>query len=287
MATHRIGISGWRYGPWRGVFYPKGLVQREELAFASQAFSTIEINGSFYSLQRPGSYQSWYDDTPRGFIFAVKGPRFITHTLRLRDIEKPLANFFASGVLALREKLGPILWQFPPNFRFDPATFGGFLALLPKTLRDAAAMGKRHDHHLKRHAWLEVSRNHRLRHAVEIRHESFVDPAFIALLRKHGVGFVIADTANRYPRFFDVTAPFVYVRLHGDKKLYSSGYTDAALREWARCIRAWKRGSQPARVPRIASSAPRKAASRDVYVYFDNDMKVKAPRDAKKLTGMI
>ena len=287
MATTRIGISGWRYAPWRGVFYPKDLVQRDELAFASREFPTIELNGSFYSLQRPESYRQWYEATPRGFVFAVKGPRFITHTLRLRDVEKPLANFFASGVLALREKLGPILWQFPPSFRFDPDVLAPFLAMLPRTTEAAAVLGRKHDGHLKREAFLEVKRNHRLRHAVEIRHESFVDPAFIALLRKHGIGFVVADAAGRFPRYFDVTAPFVYVRLHGDKKLYASGYSDKALADWARRIRAWRRGAQPAGDPRIATSPPRKRASRDVYVYFDNDTKVKAPFDARSLAERI
>ncbi|MGE7139377.1 DUF72 domain-containing protein [Luteibacter sp. NPDC031894] len=287
MAKARIGISGWRYAPWRGVFYPKDLVQRDELAFASRQFPTIELNGSFYSLQRPESYRSWYEDTPRGFVFAVKGPRFITHNKRLRDIEKPMANFFASGVLALREKLGPILWQFPPNFRFDPEVFEAFLALLPRTTLAAAAMGQGHDAHLKRAAYLEVGRSHRLRHAVEIRHESFVDPAFVSLLRKYGVAFVVADTAGKFPRYFDVTAPFVYVRLHGDKQLYASGYSDQVLDDWARRIRAWCRGAQPAKDPRIARSAPPKRASRDVYVYFDNDMKVKAPRDAHALTEKL
>jgi len=287
MATTRIGISGWRYAPWRGVFYPEDLVQRDELAFASREFPTIELNGSFYSLQRPESYRQWYEATPRGFVFAVKGPRFITHTLRLRDVEKPLANFFASGVLALREKLGPILWQFPPSFRFDPDVLAPFLAMLPRTTEAAAVLGRKHDGHLKREAFLEVKRNHRLRHAVEIRHESFVDPAFIALLRKHGIGFVVADAAGRFPRYFDVTAPFVYVRLHGDKKLYASGYSDKALADWARRIRAWQRGAQPAGDPRIATSPPRKRASRDVYVYFDNDTKVKAPFDARSLAERI
>jgi len=287
MAKHRIGISGWRYAPWRGAFYPKGLVQRDELPFAARAFPTIEINGSFYALQRPESYLGWYAATPRGFVFSVKGPRFITHTLRLRNVEKPLANFFASGVLALREKLGPILWQFPPNFRFDAEVFEAFLALLPRNVKQAVELGRRHDAHLKRPAWLKAGRNHRLRHAVEIRHDSFGDPAFIALLRRYGVAFVVADTAGRFPRYFDVTAPFVYVRLHGDKKLYSSGYTEAALEEWARCLRAWERGSQPSGVARISDKPPRKPASRDVYVYFDNDTKVKAPRDAKALAALL
>jgi uncharacterized protein YecE (DUF72 family) len=287
MAITRIGISGWRYAPWRGVFYPRDLVQRDELAFASREFPTIEVNGSFYSLQRPESYQTWYDATPKGFVFAVKGPRFITHTLRLRNIERPLANFFASGVLALREKLGPILWQFPPNFRFDPESFGAFLRLLPKSMTSAAALGGKHDEHLKRDAWLSVQRSYRIRHAVEIRHESFVTPDFIALLRKHGVGFVVADTAGKFPRYFDVTAPFVYVRLHGDTQLYASGYGDKALEDWARRIRAWQRGAQPAGDPRIHRAAPARRASRDVYVYFDNDAKVKAPGDAHSLQALL
>ncbi|SEP02293.1 Uncharacterized conserved protein YecE, DUF72 family [Luteibacter sp. UNC138MFCol5.1] len=287
MAKTRIGISGWRYTPWRGVFYPTDLAQRRELEFASRQFPTIELNGSFYSLQRPENYQAWYDETPKGFVFAVKGPRFITHMLRLKNIDAPLANFFASGVLALREKLGPMLWQFPPNFRFDPSTFEAFLAMLPSSMEAAARLGRGHDAHLKREPWLQVETNHRMRHAVEIRHESFVDPAFIALLRKYGVGFVVADTAGKFPRYFDVTAPFVYVRLHGDKKLYASGYGDAALADWARRIRAWRRGAQPSGDPRISRVAPAKRASRDVYVYFDNDMKVKAPRDARSLIALV
>lgn len=287
MAKTRIGISGWRYTPWRGVFYPKDLAQRRELDFASRQFPTIELNGSFYSLQRPESYQAWYDETPKGFVFAVKGPRFITHMLRLKNIDAPLANFFASGVLALREKLGPMLWQFPPNFRFDPSTFEAFLAMLPSSMEAAARLGQGHDAHLKREPWLHVETNHRMRHAVEIRHESFVDPAFIALLRKYGVGFVVADTAGKFPRYFDVTAPFVYVRLHGDKKLYASGYGDAVLADWARRIRAWRRGAQSSGDPRISRVAPAKRGSRDVYVYFDNDMKVKAPRDARSLIALV
>lgn len=287
MATVRIGISGWRYAPWRGVFYPKDLAQRDELAFASRRLRTIEINGSFYSLQSPDSYRRWYDDTPRGFVFAVKGPRFITHVKRLRDVDAPLANFFASGVLALGEKLGPILWQFPPNFRFDAELMDAFFSQLPRTTEDAATLGRRHDARLKKRAWLQVDRSRRLRHAVEIRHESFVDPAFIDLLRKHGVALVVADTAGKFPRYFDVTAGFVYVRLHGDIELYASGYGEKALKAWARRVRAWARGAQPAGDPRISRKAPPKRASRDVYVYFDNDAKVKAPGDAEALEKLL
>ena len=183
MGKSRIGISGWRYAPWRGKFYPESLVQRDELHYASRQVATIEINGSLYSLQRPESYTQWHDQTPRGFVFAVKGPRFITHVLRLRDIERPLANFFASGVLNLGAKLGPMLWQFPPNFRYDRKQFGDFLALLPRNTHQAAQLATRHDSHLKHPAGSFPEASHRLRHAVEIRHESFVDPDFIALLR--------------------------------------------------------------------------------------------------------
>jgi uncharacterized protein YecE (DUF72 family) len=283
MAKLRIGISGWRYPPWRGKFYPKDLPQREELHYASRQFQTIELNGSFYSLQRPESYSNWYRDTPRGFVFSVKAPRFITHVRRLRDIEGPLANFFASGVLGLREKLGPILWQFPPNFRFDADLFDAFLSSLPRDSRQAAHMAKHHDSHVRHVSDTPVDRNRRLRHAVEIRHDSFVAPAFIRLLRRHGVGLVVADAASKWPRLQDVTAGFVYLRLHGDKELYSSGYTDNALDDWARRIRAWMRGTQPRGGDRASSEKPRRRQSRDVYCYFDNDAKVKAPFDAEKL----
>ncbi|MBA2744404.1 MAG: DUF72 domain-containing protein, partial [Chthoniobacterales bacterium] len=145
----RIGISGWTYPPWRGVFYPKGLAQHRELEFASRAHNSIEINGSFYSLQRPSSYQRWYEQTPQGFVFSVKGPRFITHMKKLRDVQTPLANFFASGVLALREKLGPVLWQFPPNFGWNEQRFRDFFELLPKTTTEAAQLARLHDAKLK------------------------------------------------------------------------------------------------------------------------------------------
>lgn len=287
MAQTRIGISGWRYAPWRKVFYPADLPQRRELEYAASTFRTIEINGSFYSLQRPESWRAWYDATPANFVFAVKGPRFITHMLRLRNIEHPLANFFASGVLALGEKMGPLLWQFPPSFPFDPDTFEPFLAMLPKSLSAAAQFGGQHDAHLKWAPVLDVATDHRMRHAVEIRHPSFVDPAFITLLRKYNVSLVVADTAGKFPRYFDVTAGFVYVRLHGDKQLYASGYDDETLQAWANRIHAWTQGGDIRDDPHISDTAPPKRSSRDVYVYFDNDMKVKAPRDALTLASML
>ena len=197
MATLRIGISGWRYAPWRGVFYPKDLPQRAELEYASRQVGSIELNGSFYSLQRPASYARWSADTPRGFVFAVKGPRFITHVKRLRDIDGPLANFLASGIFELGPKLGPILWQTPPNLHFDEALFDAFLARLPRDTAQAAELARRHDGHIKGPVSVTPDRKRRLRHALEIRHPSFMCEDFIALLRRHKVALVVADTAGR------------------------------------------------------------------------------------------
>jgi uncharacterized protein YecE (DUF72 family) len=283
MAGIRIGISGWRYGPWRGKFYPRGLPQRRELEFASRALPTIEINGSFYSLQRPECYEQWYRETPPGFVFAVKGSRFITHMKRLRDIERPLANFFASGLFNLREKLGPILWQFPPNFRYDPGRLEHFFQLLPRDTAGALALARRRDARVRGRARLAIDANRPMRHAMEIRHESFLDPSFVAQLRRHGIALVVADTARIWPYCEDVTADFVYMRLHGDRKIYHSGYTDAALERWAARIRAWGRGRQPADARCIWNAPPRRRRERDVYCYFDNDAKVKAPVDARSL----
>jgi uncharacterized protein YecE (DUF72 family) len=283
----RIGISGWRYQPWRGVFYPPGLAQRDELAFAARMLPTIEINGSFYSLQRPESYAEWHDQTPPDFVFALKGSRYITHMLKLRNVRVPLANFFASGVLRLHGKLGPILWQFPPQLAFDAERFAAFFALLPRDTDSALALAREHDERLQERAWLEIDRARPLRHAVEIRHPSFVDPAFVALLRRHGIALVVADTAGRWPLLEDLSADFVYLRLHGDKELYASGYSDAALDDWAERIATWRRGGQ-IEDARLASPLPAaRRASRDVYCYFDNDVKVHAPYDAAHLAARL
>jgi len=286
MAKLRIGISGWRYAPWRGRFYPPDLPQRLELHYASRQLDTIEINGSFYALQRPDSWRSWYRDTPPGFVFAVKAPRFITHVRRLREVETPLANFLASGVLELGEKLGPMLWQFPPTLPYDHDLFDAFLSSLPRDSASALIMARRHDRHLGLVGDLAPKRNHRLRHAVEIRHASFADPAFLRLLRKHRAALVVSDAPTAWPKLQDVTAGFVYMRLHGDKVLYSSGYSQAALDDWARRIRCWLRGRQPRdRLHRVSNEKPQARKSRDVYCYFDNDAKVQAPFDARKLRG--
>ena len=267
MGEIRIGISGWRYPPWRGVFYPKGLPQRDELHFAARKLNTLELNGSFYSLQRPQSYRSWYEQTPDGFVFAVKGGRFITHMMRLRNADDLLANFLASGVLALQDKLGPVLWQLPPTLAFDPDLIEAFIAGLPSTMAEAAYLARRHDDRLAGRAWTGVDADRPMRHAIEIRHPSFETPQFTDLLRAHGVAVVLADAGGRWPTIREATADFSYLRLHGAEELYASGYDEPALQDWAATIRS--------------------LAPRDVYVYFDNDAKVRAPFDAMALAAKL
>jgi uncharacterized protein YecE (DUF72 family) len=283
----RIGISGWTYGGWRGRFYPAGLRHSGELFYASRQVDTIEINGTHYSLQHPDSFARWHDETPEGFVFAVKGSRFITHLKQLRDIETPLANFFASGVLRLEEKLGPFLWQLSPRFRFDNGRLEQFLSLLPRDSEAAAALSERHDHRLKGRAWTRTERKRRLRHAIEIRNASFLDPAFITLLRRHRVALVFADSVD-WPYAEDLTADFVYLRLHGSEELYASGYSEEALDHWASRIKLWARGLLPndARLIAPEQKAPPRTA-RDVFVYFDNDAKVRAPVDARSLKAKL
>ena len=267
--TIRIGISGWRYEPWRGAFYPADLKQDDELAYASRKLATIEINGSFYSLQRPEYYARWRDQTPPGFAFSVKGGRYITHMKRLRDARQGLSNFFASGMLALGEKLGPFLWQLPPSLRFDPDVLRQFLAMLPKTAREIESLARGHDARLDGRALVDAEgRIGRVRHALEVRHPSFVDPRYIDLLREYGVASCVADSAGKYPLIDEPTADFSYVRLHGAERLYVSGYDNRALRAWARRARAYAEGG-------------------DVHVYFDNDVKVRAPFDAQNLERIL
>jgi uncharacterized protein YecE (DUF72 family) len=287
MKRFRIGISGWTYPPWRGVFFPRDWPQKRELEFASRQVNSIEINGSFYSLQRPASYRAWYEATPEGFLFSIKGGRFITHLKRLKDVETPLANFFASGVLALREKLGPILWQLPPSFRFEPERLSAFFQLLPRDTAAASRLARRHDDKVTGRAALKTDEKRPLRHALEVRHPSFVNAEFVKLLRAHDIALVVADTAGKWPFLEDVTSDFVYVRLHGDEELYVSGYTERALHEWARKIRAWGRGTTPTHTQRVGSPLPARKGGRDVFVYFDNDVKVRAPFDAMSLAHRL
>jgi uncharacterized protein YecE (DUF72 family) len=269
VSRYFIGISGWNYAGWRGDFYPPGLPHRRELEYASHRLPSIEINGSFYSLQRPSSYRTWYEQTPTGFVFSVKGPRFVTHMKKLSDVQTPLANFFASGVLLLREKLGPLLWQLPPMLGFDANRLASFFALLPRTTQQAAELSQQHDERMDGRAWTATDAIRPLRHALEVRHSSFETPAFIDVLTEYDVALVTADTAGRWPFLQDQTSDFAYARLHGDEELYVSGYSDEALDIWADRARAWGAGD------------------RDVYVYFDNDVKVRAPYDAMSLARRL
>ncbi len=286
MSAFRIGISGWRYDGWRGVFYPKGLRQADELRFAARHFNSIEINGSFYSLQRPSLYATWREQSPPGFVFAVKGSRYITHMKKLRNITLPLANFFASGLLCLEEKLGPILWQFPETFRFD-GRFEEFFELLPRDTSQASKLARRHDGRLAGRAAIETQGMRPLRHAVEVRSPTFLTDDFVSLLRRHGIALVVADTAGRWPYVEDVTADFVYVRLHGDEELYKSGYSPKAIAHWAKRVRTWSEGREPKDAVRVCRTSPPRRAERDVYVYFDNDVKVRAPFDALALSRAL
>lgn len=273
----RIGVSGWKYARWRGDFYPEGLVQRRELEFIGERFPTVELNGSFYSLQRPESYQRWRADVPPDFTFAVKGSRYVTHMLRLKDVDQALANFFASGVLALGRQLGPILWQLPERQRFEPGIVESFLRTLPSTTGEAAALAARHDERLDGRAWLEIESDEPLAYALEPRSASFADPEALRLLRQHGTGLVVADTAGKWPRFDALTSDeLVYVRLHGAQMLYHSGYTPAELDEWAQLVASWADGSGAG-----------DARPRDVYVYFDNDARGHAPHDAEGLQERV
>lgn len=268
MGEVRVGISGWRYAPWRGVFYPPGLPQRRELEYAASLLDTVEINGSFYSLQRPEHYARWAAQTPDDFLFTVKGGRYVTHMLKLREPAQALANFFASGVLALGPKLGPVLWQLPPQLGFHPDRLVAFFDLLPRTTTAAAALAAGHDERLEGRALTVADADRPLRHTLEVRHASFATRAFTAMAAEHGIGVVVADTAGRWPLFLEVTSDVVHVRLHGDTELYVSGYDDAALALWAERIQGWRERA-------------------DVYVYFDNDVKVHAPVDAQRLARLL
>ena len=288
-AQIRIGISGWRYAPWRGHFYPPGLTQARELAHAAHQFPAIELNGSFYALQRPHSYANWAADTPDGFVFTVKAPRFITHILRLRDARAAVANFFASGLFALGPKLGPILWQLPPSLHFDADLLDAFLALLPPDTRAAAALAaEREPQRMRGRELLEPELPWRVRHALEVRHESFCHPDCIALLRRHGVALVVADTGGRWPELGDVTADFMYLRLHGASQLYASGYSDAQIERWAERIRAWAGGHVPADVHTLSKEQPGSGRTdRNVFCFFDNTEKIHAPTNALRLADRL
>ena len=245
----------------------------------------MEINGSFYLLQRPSSYQQWRAQTPAGFVFSVKGPRFITHMKKLAGVEAPLANFFASGVLALGDRLGPVLWQLPPTLGFDADRLAAFFALLPRTTHAAAQLATHHDQRLDGRAFTTTDADRPMRHALEVRHASFETAEFVQLLRDNDIALVCADTAGKWPLLDDVTSDFVYARLHGDQELYVSGYGDAALDRWAARVRTWQAGGTPTDGRTLGPQAP--VREREVFVYFDNDVKVHAPFDAIALAQRL
>ncbi len=282
----RIGISGWTYVPWRGTFYPDKLPHKNELKFAAGIFNSIEINGTFYTLQKPESFARWARETPDDFVFSLKGPRFLTHMLRLRGAEKPLANFFSSGLFALGHKLGPILWQLPPNFRYQPELLETFFSLLPQNTEQAALLAEKHDSRMSGRCMTEPLFHQPIRHAIEIRNDSFAVPEFIELLRRYQVALVCADTVE-WPRLMDLTSDFVYCRLHGSEVLYVSGYTGKALDGWARRVSAWARGSEPEDAKKVIDSPAQAMGGRDVFVYFDNDAKVRSPVDAQSLRKLV
>jgi uncharacterized protein YecE (DUF72 family) len=281
----RIGVSGWSYDSWDGDFYPEDLAKKDRLAFIGERFDSVEINGSFYSLLRPDTYAGYHEQTPDHFVFAVKGSQFITHSKSLKDVRTPLANFLASGLLRLEDKLGPILWQLPDTAN-DPGRIEEFLEMLPKDAEGLARLAQRHDETVSGRASMQVEANHRVRHALELRNRDLLDADVVRLLRDHGVALVFSHSGD-WPYVEELTAGFVYLRLHGAPDTYASGYGPDRLDGWADRIRSWARGEEPADPARITDRKPPERKSRDVYVYFDNDQNGYAPRDATRLMERV
>jgi len=259
----RAGIGGWTFEPWRGVFYPKGLDQSRELAFASAHLPTIEINGTFYRTQTPKTFAKWARETPDGFVFSLKGLRYVTNRRVLAEAGDSIKRFLDSGPLELGSRLGPFLWQFPPTKKFDEADFGAFLDLLPREIGGQA-----------------------LRHAVEVRHDSFCTPAFITLLRRFGVAVVLAEH-DSYPALADVTSDFVYARLQKGKDTVKTGYAPKALDQWSERVQSWAAGGEPKDLARVDTKTSAKKMPRDVFVYFIHEGKVRAPAAAMALMERV
>ena len=255
----RIGIGGWTFEPWRGEFYPRGLPHAKELAYASERLTSIEVNGTFYRTQTPATYRKWASEVPDGFVFALKAIQYATNRRVLKEAGDSIKRFLDSGVTELGEHLGPLLWQFAPTKKLDEADFGGFLELLPETFS-----------------------GHAIRHVVEVRHDSFKTPQFVALLRKFKTPIVFTDHA-KYPSIADVTGDFVYARLQQGKDTVATAYPPRAIAEWSHRLRDWANGGEPGDLPRIAVSAQRKDKPRDVFAYVIHEGKLRAPAGAMAL----
>jgi len=256
----RTGTAGWVFEPWRGTFFPEGLVQKKELAFASSRLGSIEINATFRANQKPESFAKWAGEARDGFVFAIKGPQLVTHIKRLKNCEQELANFFASGPLALGNKLGPFVWQLPPNISYNPDVLSAFLALLPRTTDDYVAIAGKADERLRSKPYLNTANVGQIRHAIEMRNASFDVPEVNALLARHNVARVIADTPDNPAR--DLTADFAYCRLQGPARGDGGGYLPADIADWSATTKAWA------------------AAGKDVFAYFVHEDKLHAPANA-------
>ena len=256
-----VGIGGWVYEPWRDSFYPAGLPQKRELEYASSQLTTIEINGTYYGSQKPESFRKWHDETPKGFVFTVKGPRFATNRRVLAESGASIEKFFASGVTELKEKLGPVNWQFMATKKFDGADFEAFLKLLPQKVDGLA-----------------------IRHAVEVRHDSFKDPAFALLCRKHGVAIVFGADSD-FPLIADVTADFIYARIMGTQAKEKIGYPPATLKIWAQRAKDWEKGESPKASMLVAPAAPKK--KRDVFLFVISGAKEKNPAAAQAIIAAL
>lgn len=286
MGELRIGMSGWTHDCWRGDFYPKEITRKKELEYASRQVTSIEINGTFYALQKPHTFKKWHDETPEHFIFAVKAPQFITHVLRLKEVEEPLSTFLASGLLCLKQKLGPILWQFPPYMTLKDDRFEIFAKQLPHAQYHAAELAKNHSARIKDHAWTAAAGDFKMRHAFEFRHPSFMNPDFIEMLRSYNVAVVFADSGKTSPYCEDLTSDFVYLRMHGAALAYKKGYTQPVLKRLIEKIDLWSAGKQPKDAQTVSKGKPY-PGKKDIFVYFDNDVTETSPHDAVRLLKLI
>lgn len=288
MAAIRIGVSGWSYDSWRnGRFYPDDLPRRAELEYVTRRFPAVEINGSFYSLVKPDSWIRYADAAPDDFRFAVKGSRFITHMKSLKDARTPLANFLASGVLRLEEKLGPILWQLPERAA-DAGRLKSFIDLLPDDTERASRLARRHDHRLTGRASFVSHSNRPVRHGLELRNERLFTDDIVRHCRARDIALVVSDSGGKWAYTEEQTAAWTYVRLHGAPRVYASRYSDQRLDHWADRILDWHRGTVPDDADRITDlDRPAGGADRDVWVFFDNDQKGNAPLDARRLVDRL